>query len=653
MRPRPAVLPTPTSSSHLSPLLSRQQLPPLTPLAATLMDCPASVANKRLTAELSPLAATLTKNRGVGAHPLRNQPLATRCSRMDSSPFFSHSCALFCAHQKLNPFIFKRFRTLCQKSRGVGGTASAISHPPLCEPSARSASLRYLFSVCHPGACRDVAGGTSHPHVCTLALAFSSPMYSICLAPGGLAQLRLRLGLEGFSSPVTSHRSLPVTSHESNDHRQQRSESRRHAASRLRKLFSSPANRRARNGFPHAEPSRVLGHGGFALRPDDNIFPFPAIRHHALDRQRRHLLRRVPPQRAQFQRHHHRSPRPGHDPPSPPVDRLGLVHQRHSRRVNFQHSAGGLRLLAFGSPLEHAFFPNAGFNRQSTRGHRERHSYSLAAPLLVFRASRSLCRDASVFRPRHASRFHVFPQAGLEGTPRGSGAVRRGPLRFLRLGTAYVFQRHESFFATGLFAAGFFPRTARHSPPDQLARHTLERARPAQHRHALRARFHFAFSLRRTLRNFPGAPRSRRRCRQRRFRHRPFPSRHGRCRNIRHSRRAVFLVPQTFWLPPERAARQNSFLADFRWRLLCFHAHALARPDRPFARFPEQRSGLHRRGRIPDSHFYYRRDSPHRFRARALPHQFSLEPLPRRKSCGMQSLARHHARMERLLAAAR
>src|SRR6266581_9405804 len=366
MRPRPAVLPTPTSSSHLSPLLSRQQLPPLTPLAATL-----------------------TKNRGVGAHPLRNQPLATRCSRMDSSPFFSHSCALFCAHQKLNPFIFKRFRTLCQKSRGVGGTASAISHPPLCEPSARSASLRYLFSVCHPGACRDVAGGTSHPHVCTLALAFSSPMYSICLAPGGLAQLRLRLGLEGFSSPVTSHRSLPVTSHESNDHRQQRSESRRHAArrlpvpvrlqhqpqnhrpqlslarplqrvpwhgdvaahahpsgvagrassvslqprqlagtlcrahhapwfadgfsgahcraaGRLRKLFSSPANRRARNGFPHAEPSRVLGDGCLALWPDDNIFPFAAIRHYSLDRQRRHLLRRGTPQRAQFQRHHHR-----------------------------------------------------------------------------------------------------------------------------------------------------------------------------------------------------------------------------------------------------------------------------------------------------------------------------------------------------------
>ena len=38
----------------------------LTPLAATLMNHPASVANKRLTALLNPLDATLTKNTGWG-----------------------------------------------------------------------------------------------------------------------------------------------------------------------------------------------------------------------------------------------------------------------------------------------------------------------------------------------------------------------------------------------------------------------------------------------------------------------------------------------------------------------------------------------------------------------------------------------------------
>src|SRR5712691_1411781 len=41
----------------------------LSPSAATLMDLPASVANKRLTIRLSPLAATLTKKGGGGAFP--------------------------------------------------------------------------------------------------------------------------------------------------------------------------------------------------------------------------------------------------------------------------------------------------------------------------------------------------------------------------------------------------------------------------------------------------------------------------------------------------------------------------------------------------------------------------------------------------------
>ena|SRR5260370_11290109 len=63
MRPRHAVLLTPPKSSHLSQLLSRQQSATVNPLAATLKNLPASVANKRLAAGLSPLDATLTKKR--------------------------------------------------------------------------------------------------------------------------------------------------------------------------------------------------------------------------------------------------------------------------------------------------------------------------------------------------------------------------------------------------------------------------------------------------------------------------------------------------------------------------------------------------------------------------------------------------------------
>ncbi len=52
------------AASRPSQLLSRQQSAPVSPLDATLMDLPASVANKGLTAWLNPLDATLTKNRG-------------------------------------------------------------------------------------------------------------------------------------------------------------------------------------------------------------------------------------------------------------------------------------------------------------------------------------------------------------------------------------------------------------------------------------------------------------------------------------------------------------------------------------------------------------------------------------------------------------
>src|SRR5882672_5438191 len=69
MRACQVVLLAPPKSPHPRPLLSCQHFIPVSPLAATLMKSPASVANKRLTARLSLLAATLTKNRGEEALP--------------------------------------------------------------------------------------------------------------------------------------------------------------------------------------------------------------------------------------------------------------------------------------------------------------------------------------------------------------------------------------------------------------------------------------------------------------------------------------------------------------------------------------------------------------------------------------------------------
>src|SRR5260370_28722343 len=122
MRPRPAVLPTPTSSSHLSPLLSRQQLPPLTPLAATLMDCPASVANKRLTTGLSPLDATLTENRGEGGvivnqHPPELDVCTFRRSDVAAFQRTFHSLfSLFAQRVLPHSFAFTRIPALFLKT---------------------------------------------------------------------------------------------------------------------------------------------------------------------------------------------------------------------------------------------------------------------------------------------------------------------------------------------------------------------------------------------------------------------------------------------------------------------------------------------------------------------------------------------------------
>src|SRR6266851_5086026 len=513
MRPRPAVLPTPTSSSHRSPLLSRQQLSSLTPLAATLMDFPASVANKRLTAGLNPLDATLTENREergvmVNQHPPELDVWTFRRSDVAAFQRTFHSLfSLFAQRVFHNSFAFTGIRTLSENCRGVPQQFPFWNPAPRLIKRMRIRPLAFsspMYSICpapdgsvQPRATRDpqrrhgkqqqrskslrVAAGwlpvTVRPlhrpqnYRPQLSLARAVQRFSrhgdvaAHAHPPGLAERASTVSLEPgrFAGPFCSaHHSARFADGFSGAHCG--------AAGRLRKLFSAAANWCARNGFSHAEPARVLGHGGLALWLDRDIFYFAAIRHHAVDRQRGYLLRGIPPQRAQFQRHHHRLARPRNDSPSASADRLGLVHQRHSWLADFQHSAGRMRLPAVRPPLEHALFPHAGFHRQSTaRRDRERRADSLAALVLVFRASGSLRGHAAVLRSGHPSGFHVFAQARLEGTPRRPGALRRWRFRFLRLGPAHVFQRHESVFTAGLFATGFFARTACHHPVAQLA----------------------------------------------------------------------------------------------------------------------------------------------------------------------------------------
>src|SRR6266850_6838825 len=144
MRAGQIVLLAPPKSSHPTQLLPRQYFAPVSPLAATLMDLPASVANKRLTARLSPLAATLTKNRGEGAQPCASDKDAHPASANGGGAEGSfsgltllHSSAPRVFH---NSFTAKQFRTLSQNCRGVA------QQFPFWELFAGHSAERPLFS---------------------------------------------------------------------------------------------------------------------------------------------------------------------------------------------------------------------------------------------------------------------------------------------------------------------------------------------------------------------------------------------------------------------------------------------------------------------------------------------------------------------------
>ena len=93
------------------PLLSCQQIVPVNPLPATLMDLPASVANKRLTSELNPLDATLTKN--MGWLPIRRPTFA----EAKASPGHSSSTGSHVFHTRPSTSVPRRIESiLCLES---------------------------------------------------------------------------------------------------------------------------------------------------------------------------------------------------------------------------------------------------------------------------------------------------------------------------------------------------------------------------------------------------------------------------------------------------------------------------------------------------------------------------------------------------------
>src|SRR6266850_5405978 len=157
MLARQVALLTPSESSAPTQLLSCQHFVRVSPLPATLMDLPASVANKRLTAELSPLAATLTKNRGVGV-PRGTPPSASvkiavlSFHALTNCPLFPREEQPLCFHALTNcPFRKSFLLTFMHRMGGVGGSGELSSQRFSTHAlSALDRELSYRCSAVHP-----------------------------------------------------------------------------------------------------------------------------------------------------------------------------------------------------------------------------------------------------------------------------------------------------------------------------------------------------------------------------------------------------------------------------------------------------------------------------------------------------------------------
>jgi len=119
MRSRRVVLLTPSVLFHPRQLPFCQQPPSVNSLAATLTVHLASAANKRLTENLSPVDATLTKKRGVGVLPPLRFLCALRVSPLDH--------VFLVSTPKPNSRTNPRFSAIRQMTK----TYAALSSQPL------------------------------------------------------------------------------------------------------------------------------------------------------------------------------------------------------------------------------------------------------------------------------------------------------------------------------------------------------------------------------------------------------------------------------------------------------------------------------------------------------------------------------------------
>ncbi len=100
----------------------------VSPVIATDPKTPLSKSFTCHTSETPPGGGTFFKPKSGRLGNASLLSPATHHLPQHSSAFFSYCCALFCAYQKLNSFVFMRLRTLCRKPPGVGVSFPSFLH---------------------------------------------------------------------------------------------------------------------------------------------------------------------------------------------------------------------------------------------------------------------------------------------------------------------------------------------------------------------------------------------------------------------------------------------------------------------------------------------------------------------------------------------
>src|SRR6266478_7749375 len=120
----------PLASLHFTPLFPLPHLSPLLPTPyghSYTTDAPQPLCNQSVTHSFD-LDGGCVPPPALPLHPI---PILSRAKPRDPLSFhiLAHSFALFCARAKLNSFVFRRFRTPCKNTPGVGGRVSYFSRP--------------------------------------------------------------------------------------------------------------------------------------------------------------------------------------------------------------------------------------------------------------------------------------------------------------------------------------------------------------------------------------------------------------------------------------------------------------------------------------------------------------------------------------------